>query len=170
MDFKTNMMTHLLSLVKHPKFKWVIITILLCISAFVYFKTQKKKVVKKDNKNVELKLNKNNKPEIVEKNNNIKFEFKDKEFQKKIEQLDNQQQAYLNQMHQHHNHAGVSAPALQPLHKVPIHAPQEQQQEQNNEDTESSDEVFIENENIMNHNLTMEEMNAIDKQLEDILE
>ncbi len=34
--------------------------------------------------------------------------------------------------------------------------------------SESSEEVFIEDEHILNHNLTAEEMNSIDKQLEDV--
>ncbi len=188
--------------IQHPKFKWVVIALLLCIFAFIYFKTQSKPVKKnvkenpkKDNLNV--KLNKNGHPELVEKDKPVAFGFKDKELQQKIEQLDNkQQQLFLQQMaqkmnqhmaHQHMAHPQMMQPQqMQPQQMQPQQMQPQKTQSQNNKpaeqaqnappqqvDSESSDEseeVFIENENIMNHNLTMEEMNAIDKQLEDVIE
>ena len=178
---------------KHPKFKWIVIAILLCVCAFIYFKTQKKssKSVKEDTRKdkIDVKLNKNGRPELVEKDKSVKFEFKDKNLQKKLEDLDNkqQQQFLMNHMqqmnqqpqpqHQHHMPQAPQAPPVLQVPKVPQQpqVPQVSQQPQavakeiDSDETES-DEVFIENENIMNHNLTMEEMNAIDKQLEDVLE
>jgi hypothetical protein len=202
-------MEKVMIVVKHPKFKWVVIAILLCVCAFIYFKTQKpSKNVKEDTRKdkLDVKLNKNGHPELVEKNKSdksVKFEFKDKNLQKKLEELDNkqQQQFFTNHMQQmnqqpqmmqppqhHHTQPHVPQPHHMPppqqvpkvpqqVPKVPqtVQAPQQVPQVQSiakdsdSEETES-EEVFIENENIMNHNLTMEEMNAIDKQLEDILE
>uniref|UniRef100_A0A6C0HV89 Uncharacterized protein n=1 Tax=viral metagenome TaxID=1070528 RepID=A0A6C0HV89_9ZZZZ len=183
-DIKANgIMFKIINYVQHPKFKWVVIAILLCIFAFVYFKTQSKPVkkdaksdAKKDNLNV--RLNKNGHPELVEKEKPLTFGFKDPELQQKIEQLDNKQQQFFMkqmqqqmqmppqqmQMPQQHNHM---APPQHHQHQVP--QPVSQQKEET-DSSEESEEVFIENENIMNHNLTMEEMNAIDKQLEDVLD
>ncbi len=179
--------------INHPKFKWVVLALLLCIFAFIYFKTQSKPVkknskddAKKDNLNV--RLNKNGHPELVEKDKPMTFGIKDKSLQEKLEHLDNkqQQQFFMKQMQQqHHQHQHQMAPqqmapqqmapqqmAPQMVPQQPQMAPQQQHQQAENDtsDSESSEEVFIENENIMNHNLTMEEMNAIDKQLEDVLE
>jgi FtsZ-interacting cell division protein ZipA len=209
-DSKTNgIINKIMEYVQHPKFKWVIIAILLCIFAFIYFKTQAKPVkkdakadAKKDNLNV--RLNKNGHPELVEKDKQDKqvaFGFKDKELQQKLEQLDNkqQQQFFMKQMQQqmqpqqpqHHHHQ--QAPPQHHQHQAqqqaqqqaPQQAPQQAQQQAQqqapppvsqqveldaSESDDSSEEVFIENENIMNHNLTREEMNAIDRQLEDVLE
>ncbi len=194
----------IMTVLQHPRIKWIIIAILLCIFAFIYFKTQSKPIKKnvKDDKKDDLnvRLNKNGHPELVEKDKEINFGLKDKGLQEKLEQLDNkQQQVFMKQMFQHqHQHQHLPPqfvppqfvppqfvpPQFVPPQVVPQGAPQVVPQvvpqvapsrvvAPHNEETESSDEseeVFIENENIMNHNLTMEEMNAIDKQLEDVLE
>ena len=204
-DIKANgIINKIMDYVQHPKFKWVVIAILLCVFAFVYFKTQSKPVkkdakgdAKKDNLNV--RLNKNGHPELVEKDKPLAFGFKDPELQQKIEQLDNkQQQIFMKQMqqqmqmpqqqmqmpqqqmqmpqqaHQQHQHMAPPQQQMAPQqaqhhHQQAVPQPVTQQKEES-DSSEESEEVFIENENIMNHNLTMEEMNAIDKQLEDVLD
>jgi hypothetical protein len=46
-DIKANgLMFKIINYVQHPRFKWVVIAILLCIFAFIYFKTQAKPVKK----------------------------------------------------------------------------------------------------------------------------
>ena len=43
---KKNIIKTILGVVKHPKFKWIVIAVLLCICVFVYFKSQNKQTKK----------------------------------------------------------------------------------------------------------------------------
>jgi hypothetical protein len=193
---KKNILNVILNIVKHPKFKWAIIAILLCIAVFIYFRTQNKpkKTDKKEdtrnlvNEHLEVQKDKNGKPVIVDKkeqeymNKITKLEQKEKDLASKINQMNtnnilnntNQQQEAkrmeqiqqeARRMEQIQQEARRREQIQQEARRMEQIKQEELKMEQ---DTESSDEVFIENENVMVHNLTIDEMNAIDKQLEDI--
>ena len=163
----------IINVIKHPKFKWAVIAVLLCICALVYFKNQNK--VMKDNKkeNIDKKEPINNKEqEYMQKMNEL--EIKEKILLEKMNQFNTQIKAQM-QIPKNQPQMQVPRPQPQPQMQVPRPQPQPQHQHQHqhhpqqpSNESESSEEVFIENENVMNHNLTMEEMNAIDRQLEDV--
>ncbi len=197
---KKNILSVVLNIVKHPKFKWAIIAILLCVAVFIYFRTQhkhKKTDKKEDTRNVvnehlEIQKDKNGKPVIVDKkeqeymNKITQLEQKEKELASKINQINtnnilnkqNQQEAKKIEQNQQEarrmEQIQQEARRMEQIQQEARRLEQIQQearrmeQLQKEKDTESSDEVFIENENVMGHNLTIDEMNAIDKQLEDI--
>ncbi len=226
---KKNIFNYVLNLLKHPKFKWALIAILLCIVVFIYFRSQNKKhvkdktdPVKEDTRfeNIDIQKDKNGRPILVDKKEQeymdkiTQLEKKEKELLAKINQINTnnilnkqasshqqeaharaqaqqeaqaraqaqqqaqaqaraqaqaQAQAQLQAQQQAQQQAQAQAQAQQQAHsRAQVQQQAQQQARDNEEDTESSDEVFIENENVMNHNLTMDEMNAIDKQLEDM--
>jgi hypothetical protein len=233
---KNNIIKFLLDMVKHPKFKWALIAILLCIFVFLYFSSQNKKSDKKSykkedtrNSNIEIQKDKNGKPILVDKkeqelmNKITQMEQTEKELLNKInkmntnnilnKQVQNTQQEIrtiqdtnreqqeetrrnqqeqeariiqqeevrrLQQVQQEEVRRMQQAQEVRRMQQAQEEArkmqkeqevrrmEQQKQVKQLEEDTESSDEVFIENENVMVHNLTIDEMNAIDKQLEDI--
>jgi hypothetical protein len=217
---KKNILGTILNIVKHPKFKWIVIAILLCICVFIYFKSQNKEVKIDENKEqiedtrIEIMQDKEGRPILVDKKEQnyidkiTNLELKEKQLLDKINKLnaDNilrnkhnfvqQHQQPQKQVFQsmpnnvpqympHHVSHHVSQPVHhvpqpipQPVHHVPqpvpqpVHQPipqpvQPVQHVAHIDESESSEEVFIEHENVMNHNLTIDEMNAIDKQLED---
>ena len=171
-------MKTVMNIVKHPKFKWIIIAGLLCICVFFYFKKQNKQIKKEQLEDTRL-----NSVEISQSNDGRPILVnKEKVYMDKIKQLENKiqeniQQSNLAQKAKNQPSQSQPQPQHQPQHQSqhqsqhqhqPQHQPQQAQYVSQMDDTESSDEVFIENSNVMNHNLTMDEMNAIDKQLEDI--
>ncbi len=180
----------IIGFISQPKFKWYILGLLLCVIAFIYFKFQNKKLNKRNENNTEKKeeFNINN----IEQENNLNntLEERDKVWISKInemkQQFNNQlaTQAEINtqlvaklqtqqtqQTHQTPQSQQVSAKKQnsqknntniqQPL-------PQQPQLTEQLTDTTSSEEIFIEDKNVMEHNLTAEEMYAIDRQLEDV--
>ena len=174
-------MSKLLGLISQPKFKWYILGLLLCIVAFIYFKFQNKtlnkqseeiKAEQKEEFNVDVDVDK------IEKDNNLNntLEERDKLWINKINEL---KQQFNNQLATQAdiNTQLVAKLQAQPQIQIPPpiqkHPPPQKQQaskqpvEQLTETT-SSEEIFIEDKNVMEHNLTAEEMNAIDKQLEDV--
>ena len=145
----------IMNIIKHPKFKWILVTIILCTLILFYFKSQNKQDKPKDKSKkepIKEKLTQDNHmPSEKEIHALLEKELKDKLIREQM------LQAHLNQ-HQHQH---------QPQHKPPQKS-QPPPPPQEESDSDSSEEVFIEDENVMNHNLTMDEMNAIDMQLEDV--
>jgi hypothetical protein len=171
----------ILKFVSQPKFKWYILGLLLCIVAFVYFKFQNKKP----------------KPPVDEptkepaKNEQEGFNVQKHEIETSIAERDKLWISKINEMKQDFTNqlaiqADVNSQLIAQLNNAKKHqyqkthstprAPQQTQQptiikqhdsEQLTE-TSNSEEIFIEDKNVMEHNLTAEEMNAIDKQLEDV--
>lgn len=85
-----------------------------------------------------------------------------------IQQLQEQNKQSLLQMQEQQR---ISQQQMQQMQQQLNTQPQKQNKQQNMEeltDSSSSDEIFIEDKNIMEHNLTAEEMKAIDRQLEDV--
>jgi hypothetical protein len=175
-------LSKILGFVSQPKFKWYILGLLLCIVAFVYFKFQNKpKKDKTETFNVE---NKDAQSVPVENKNqpnqniNLLLEERDKEWVNKINTM---KQQYNTQLA---TQADVNAQLIaqlqasqRPKPQVPQHVQQTQSRQTGQKPTQpveqltesaSSEEIFIEDKNVMEHNLTAEEMNAIDKQLEDV--
>ena len=236
---KKNIIQTILGVVKHPKFKWIVIAILLCVCVFVYFKSQNKQTKKEQIEDTRLDIiqDKNGRPMLVDLKEKeymdkiSQLEQKEKQLQEKINQINannirsnnNQQDAQKltpqvaqqaqqaeaahraaqqataaaqraqqaqqaaaaqraaqqAQQAQHAQQAQQAAAAQRAQQTQQAEAAQRAQQAQQaaaanraaqhaSVESESSEEVFIENENVMNHNLTRDEMNAIDKQLEDI--
>jgi hypothetical protein len=205
---KKNIIQTILGVVKHPKFKWILIAILLCICVFVYFKSQNKQTKQANKEQIEdsrldITRDKDGRPILIDLKEKeymdkiTKLEIREKQLQEKLNQLNankiinnpqvvSQQEAASQQAAA--RLAAQQEAAQRAAHQARLEAQQEaaqraqqeaaqraahqaqlasQQRTQQNE-SDSSEEVFIENENVMNHNLTMEEMNAIDRQLEDI--
>ena len=171
----------ILKFVSQPKFKWYVLGLLLCIVAFVYFKFQNKKP----------------KPAVdeptkePEKNEQEGFNSQNHEIETSIAERDKLWISKINEMKQEFNNqlarqADVNSQLIAQLnnaqniqHQKNIsrqRAPRQTQQQtiikQNDSEqlteTSNSEEIFIEDKNVMEHNLTAEEMNAIDKQLEDV--
>ncbi len=134
-------------MLNNPKVKWVFLAILLCIAAFLYFRMQKKRSDTKPKEEHDLNVieNKNGQPELIQMPTPppIVPQFDAVAMERAMrEKIENEMREKMIQ-----ENAKRNPP-------VP--------------DSDSSDEVFIEDENVLNHNLTAEEMNAIDKQLEDV--
>ena len=208
-----NIIKTILGIVKHPKFKWIVIAILLCMCVFVYFKSQNKHTKQANKEQIEdtrldITQDKDGRPILVDLKEKeymdkiSQLEQKEKQFQEKINtnniqqasqniqqvsQRTQQQQAASHSSQQAAQQAAEAQRVQQAVQQVSQRAQQEAQRSQQEaqrsqqeaqrsqqvhqtieQESESSEEVFIENENVMNHNLTREEMNAIDKQLEDI--
>jgi hypothetical protein len=161
-----------LKIVKHPKIKWILIALILCAIILFYFKTQNNKkiegLVKKTQKTINLPQNKDQ-VQSQDINALIEKEMKDKLMREKIlrehlmqQQYQQQQQQFQQQQYQQQQHnQSQSRPKQNVVQPAPI-------KELSENESESDDEIFIEDKNVMNHNLTMDEMNAIDKQLEDV--
>jgi hypothetical protein len=202
-----NIIQTILGIVKHPKFKWMVIAVLLCICVFVYFKSQNKQT-KKDNKEqiedtrLDITQDKDGRPILVDLKEKkymdkiSQLEQKEKQLNEKINQItannmrsnNNQpakaqqadaiaaqraqhaeaQQAAAMQRARQEAEAQQAAIAIQRAQQAEAQHAASLQRAQQMVESDSSEEVFIENENVMNHNLTRDEMNAIDKQLEDI--
>jgi len=185
----------ILQFVSQPKFKWYILGLLLCIVAFIYFKFQNKKQKKEDKKeefNTENKPVEQSLPIDTKSEQNIGqlLEERDKEWVNKFTAMKQQFSAQLA------TQADVNAQLIAQLQAAqrqntqpPKPQPQSQSQPQSQPqpqssrqstsksqnqpvehltETSSSEEIFIEDKNVMEHNLTAEEMNAIDRQLEDV--
>jgi hypothetical protein len=230
---KKNIIQTILGVVKHPKFKWIVIAVLLCVCVFVYFKSQNKQTKQANKEQIE-----DSRLDIIQDKDGrpILVDLKEKEYMDKISQLEKKEKQLndkINQMNannmrsnnmrsdnmqsdnmrsDNNQYPNTQAPsaqkaqeeaaavqrtqqaaqraqqeaaaqrAQQEAYRVQQEAAAAQRAQQEayrvqqeadaaqraQQETESSEEVFIENENVMNHNLTRDEMNAIDKQLEDI--
>ena len=138
-------------------------------------------MLQKEDSRISIVEDKNGKPILVDKKNpdlmkNIS-QFNKNQVAQQTPQVQIHQvpQVQIHQVPQVQIH---QVPQVHQVHQYQDQVPQVQVSQQkiqlqnelliNNSESESSDEVFIENENLMKHDLTMEEMNAIDKQLEDI--
>lgn len=195
-NVNTNIIQRILGVVKHPKFKWMVIAVLLCVCVFVYFKSQNKQTKNKE----QIEDTRDAKLDVIDGRPTLVNNDKEKEYMDKMAQLQQKEKQLLekmNQMNQMNNQRAqliaqqVAQQEAQLLAQRAQHEAQKVQQEsqrpqpqteanrarqnvinrappRESMDSESSEEVFIENENVMNHNLTRDEMNAIDKQLEDI--
>jgi type III secretory pathway component EscV len=216
---KKNIIQTILGVVKHPKFKWIVIAVLLCVCVFVYFKSQNKQTKQANKEQIE-----DTRLDIIQDKDGrpILVDLKEKEYMDKISQLEQKEKQLndkINQMNannmrrnnmrsdnmrsDNNQHPNTQVPSTQKAQEAAQRAQeaayrvqqeaaaaQKAQQEaaaaqraqeeayraqqeaaaaqRAQQESESSEEVFIENENVMNHNLTRDEMNAIDKQLEDI--
>jgi hypothetical protein len=196
---KKTIIQTILGIVKHPKFKWMVIAVLLCICVFVYFKSQNRQTKQANKEQIEdtrldIAKDKDGRPILV----NLKekeymdtisqMEQREKQLHEKIHQMNsNNMRSNNNQQSKQHQDmiAAQQAQQAAAFHRAQQEAEAQRAQRARQEaeaqraqkpishrepesESESSDEVFIENENVMNHNLTRDEMNAIDKQLEDI--
>lgn len=187
---KQPILNKVLDILKHPKIKWVLIGLVLCAVSFFYLNTQKSKISKLnkkqiENTNVNTELNENNRPILVDKKEYIEklanLELKEKQLLEKINKMNNPasqmyQNVYKPHVHQHQQSIPQQPKPQQSIPQQPqpqpsIPLPPKKIPDQPTiyeEDDNSSEEVFIENENVRNHNLTMDEMNVINKQLENI--
>jgi len=176
-----SIITNIINFISQPKFKWYFLGLLLCIITFIYFKFQNKKpkttITEEQEQMTAEKTN--------QKNVDVLLENRDKEWINKIntmKQQFNMQLAVQSDINaqlisQLQTTKRGSQPVVNPN---PINEQQTQKQQtlkqqiprtiQNEKltDTSVSEEIFIEDKNVMEHNLTAEEMNAIDKQLEDV--
>ncbi len=176
-----------LAFISQPKFKWYLLGLLLCVIAFIYFKFQNKKP-KKENFNTdktqetsEMKVQENTNNDMKE-NITLLLQERDKEWINKINNIKNQYNTQLA------TQADVNSKLVHQINEqnLRLHAQQQknppqqqknaQQQHKNTSqelqqqlsESSCSEEIFIEDKNVMEHNLTAEEMNAIDKQLEEV--
>jgi len=177
----------ILGFVSQPKFKWYVLGLLLCIVAFIYFKSQNKKpkteIIEPEKEPIKEEFN-TQKNEIetsiaerdklwISKINEMKQEFTNQLTRQA--DVNSQLIAQLNNAQNNQNqrrpsrrraptqtHHQPSQPHSQPQ------PPTKQHDSEQLTETSNSEEIFIEDKNVMEHNLTAEEMNAIDKQLEDV--
>lgn len=170
-SIKTNVIKKIMTIVSHPKFKWIVAAILLCLLAFAYFKYQqhlKNKKLNATKKNLPQNINKAPQtvshtapqlaPPMPQMNQISNLSFNEDEIRKQYEAKLMQQQISLMQEQMN---ANTNKPAQKPKH-VKIANPVDSTTE------DESEEIFMEDQNVMKHNLTMDEMNALDKQLEDV--
>jgi len=167
----------ILSFISQPKFKWYLLGLLLCVVAFIYFKFQNKKP-KKEDFNVD-KAQETPEAKVPENNNDMKenitllLQERDKEWINKMNNIKNQYNTQLA------TQADVNSKLMQQLNeqnlrlqsqqnKTPSHQKASQPTQHQLSESSCSEEIFIEDKNVMEHNLTAEEMKAIDKQLEDV--
>lgn len=174
-------MTQVLSFISHPKFKWYILGVLLCIVAFIYFKFQNRKIPKQENLSNDTKENvTNNMNKNLNKDTNVELEERDKLWINKFNDMKQQFNSQLAAQVDINTQlvAKLQNQQMQTIKNQPLQGNTQgnsqgtvvQKKEQNEQLSEStnSEEIFIEDKNVMEHNLTAEEMNAIDKQLEDV--
>ncbi len=155
----------LLSFTKHPKFKLVLLGIILIIAAVAYFKYQQK--LKETKKPVSTPNVSNDASKEQSKQDLIRQQFLKQQIElAQFQQLQQAQQAHLAQAAQAAQAAQVPVSHYQPAKQT--NKPKQQKKVESSEDENSSEEVLVEDQNVMKHNLTQEEMNAIDKQLEDV--
>ncbi len=154
--------TKFLDIISHPKFKWILLAIILTIIAFLYFKSQNKQIEKHSPNDATYNVvqDENGKPLLVEVSDMPNVEqMKQQTDQQTRQQIRQQMEQQMEQQTDQQNRQQVNQQKKQNKKSIsPI----------SEESEDSSDEVFIEDENIMKHNLTAEEMNAIDRQLEDV--
>ncbi len=157
-DSYMNMITNIIA---SPKFKWAIVLFMLCLISFYYFKFQSKK-------NKFSKEQSDNKKPIQEDFLKQQAMMKQNLLRK---QLEEQEQAKMHAQMQAQLHAQALLQA-QMQEQAQMHKKQpikkQKVQELLASSDESSEEVFIEDNKVMEHNLTADEMHAIDKQLEDV--
>ncbi len=204
---KNGIMNYFFNIVKHPKFKWAVIAVLLCICVFIYFRTQNKEphTNKNNENNIDISVDAEGRPFLIDKKEKeymdklTELEIKEKQLQDRINKLNadsilnnktmnipkNKPQRNIPVYNQQPMNIPVQHQAPKVVHREPEPEPQHQHQPQevkvenrmdqveeshrlSEESDSSSEEVFIEHENVMSHNLTVDEMNAIDKQLEDV--
>jgi hypothetical protein len=162
--------TKFLDIISHPKFKWILLAIILTIIAFLYFKSQNKQIEKHSPNDATYNVvqDENGKPLLVEVSDMPNVEQMKQQTDQQIrqqirqemeQQMRQQMEQQMRQQMEQQNRQQVNQQKKQNKKSIsPI----------SEESVDSSDEVFIEDENIMKHNLTAEEMNAIDRQLEDV--
>ncbi len=185
-----SIVSKILGFISQPKFKWYILGLLLCVVAFVYFKFQNKNTKQNENTmnnvNTQSSNEQNNthKDEINTEKNDIEnvLADRDKLWISKINEMkqdfNNQlvRQADINsqlvaQLNNAQNSRPLTKKQRQRAHQSiqqPTIIKNTQNDSEHLTETSNSEEIFIEDKNVMEHNLTAEEMNAIDKQLEDV--
>jgi len=172
-----SIVSKILGFISQPKFKWYILGMLLCIVAFVYFKFQNKpKKNKTEQMNVDITEDKpvENK-NLPNENINLLLEERDKEWINKINSMKQQYNTQLATQADVNAQLIAQLQAIQRQNTQPPQpqpprqsAPKQKQPIEHLSESSQSEEIFIEDKNVMDHNLTAEEMNAIDKQLEDV--
>ena len=147
----TMILTKVKDVLNNPKVKWVFLAVLLCVAALLYFRMQKKQSDKKpkDAHNLNVINENNGRPELVQLPQPPVFQ------QPPQPQFD---MAAVERALRERIENEMRERVVQENIKRNLPVPE----------SESSEEVFIEDENVLNHNLTAEEMNAIDRQLEDV--
>lgn len=184
----------MLKFASQPKFKWYILGLLLCIVAFTYFKFQNKtKKTPAEHLNTEDTSVKSpdkdtDQSQTKEQKLNLILEERDKEWINKINSMKQQFNTQLVSQVDANTHLIAQLQTMQQQHaqQHPPQPPQPQPQPrqpsshskqsifkqkqpiEHLSESSHSEEIFIEDKNVMEHNLTAEEMNAIDKQLEDV--
>jgi hypothetical protein len=193
-SIKTNVIKKIMTYVSHPKFKWIVAALLLCTLAFAYFKYQqhiknkKLKAVKNGPTPSQAQSQTSSQEpsqaqapaqsQAQPRNNMVKepipqqfqqfsnMRINEEAIRKHLEaqlMLQQQQINTVNMMQEKQNSKNqVNVKPGKKQKNVKIVHPEESTTE------EESEEIFMEDQNVMTHNLTMDEMNAIDKQLEDV--
>ena len=149
-SFTGSILSRTIAILSSKKTKWIIVAILLSIASFYIFKMQSKKSnIKSDIKpkqQYEIAIDKMGKPVLV---NQPKVKASTEQ-NNKIEQIETYEQ---------------SVPIKQPTKLVETVICSSS----SDKDTTDNDDVsFVEDENIRDHNLTREELDAIDKQFANI--
>jgi len=178
--------TKFLDIISHPKFKWILLAIILTIIAFLYFKSQNKQIEKHSPNDATYNVvqDENGKPLLVEVSDMPNVERMKQQTDQQIrQQTDQQMRQQMRQQIRQQMEQEMEQQIRQEMEQQMRQQMEQQNRQQVNqqkkqnkksispiseESVDSSDEVFIEDENIMKHNLTAEEMNAIDRQLEDV--
>lgn len=163
------------NLLSHPKVKWYVIGMMLCVVIFIYFKYQNKQAAKKqDDFNVQPQPTQTEPhPQPFEQN----FDERDKMWVEKINMMQEQfnkqlaVQASVNsqlmEKLQGLNQQGLNQQGLNRPQPPTTQPPMPNTLLESSDETSES-EVYIEDKNVMEHNLTAEEMKTIDMQLEDV--
>jgi hypothetical protein len=175
-DNKTqSIVDKVLMFVKHPKFKWVVIGVILIALALGYFKYQQKlKAAKKQLDKADVKPS----DQDLLKQQLLKQQIEMAQIQAAAQQASQMQAQQTAQM-QAQQAAQMQAQQMQAqvnqnvVKESMVNTKKGKKYRpptpsDSSEDSNSSEEVFIEDKNVMRHNLTQEEMNAIDRHLEDV--
>jgi hypothetical protein len=161
-----------LMFVKHPKFKWVVLGVILITLALGYFKYQQK--LKAAKNKLEKTETKNSDKDVL-RQQLLKQQFEMAQIQaaQQAAQMQAQMQAAQQVSHQSSHQASHQSQASQVSKESMVNTKKSKKHRpptpsDSSESSNSSEEVFIEDQNVMRHNLTQEEMNEIDRHLENV--
>lgn len=179
------------SIISHPKFKWALLFVLLCVTVYIYFRKQSKRTQSKTEKvsntlvdqinqqdlsNIEAEMRRVLEHEIRTRLQNELHAPPAQPSMKSSAQPSMKSPAQPSMKSSAQPSTKSSGRQVRPSAKSSVKSSTAQDDTMptvshdvlvSTESDSSSEEVFIEDKNIMNHNLTQDEINAIDKQLED---
>jgi hypothetical protein len=145
---KLSLVDKVLGFTKHPKFKWIVFVFIVVVGALTYFKYQK--ILKERLLSAKQKMQ------------------SPQELLKQTLQNQLKKQFDMEQMHSQQAHVQQVRPPVKQVKQTKKEKKVEPPPPESSSEDTSDEEVFLEDPNIMKHNLTQEEMYAIDRQLEDV--